>query len=65
MSTRIYIGRVSFDATQRDVERFVSGYGRIRDLVLKRGYAFIEFEDRRDAKEAVHDLDGKPLKGMR
>nr|XP_061806769.1 serine and arginine rich splicing factor 5b [Nerophis lumbriciformis] len=58
---RIFIGRLSPSAREKDVERFFKGYGRIRDIDLKRGFGFVEFEDPRDAEDAVYDLDGKEL----
>lgn len=38
---RLYIGRLSDVARDRDVERFFKGYGRIREIVLKNGYGFV------------------------
>jgi arginine/serine-rich splicing factor 4/5/6 len=63
--TRVYIGNIPGDARDRDLERFFKGYGRIREVALKNGYGFVEFEDDRDADDAVHDLDGKDLLGVR
>uniref|UniRef100_A0A8C9BNH7 RRM domain-containing protein n=1 Tax=Phocoena sinus TaxID=42100 RepID=A0A8C9BNH7_PHOSS len=42
-------------------ERFFKGYGRIRDIDLKRCFGFVEFEDARNADDAVYELDGKEL----
>jgi len=39
--------------------------GRVREVVLKTGYAFVEFDDRRDADDAVYELNGKDLLGER
>lgn len=64
-STRVYVGNLASDCRERDVERFFKGYGRIREIALKNGYGFVEFEDDRDAEDAVHDLDGKQIVGMR
>jgi len=41
MSTRVYIGRLSYHAREKDCERFFKGYGRIRDIMLKNGYGFV------------------------
>jgi len=62
-SNRVYIGKLPRDCRERDVERFFEGYGRIEELMFKGNYAFIEFEDRRDAEDAVYELDGKRLNG--
>ena len=62
---RVYLGNLSDDARERDVEKFFKGYGRLREVALKNGYGFVEFEDYRDADDAVHDLDGKELAGER
>lgn len=65
MSARVYVGGLADDARERDVEKFFKGYGRLREIVLKNGYGFVEFEDKRDAEDAIDDLDGKDLCGMR
>ena len=62
---RVYVGNISDDCRERDVEKFFKGYGRLREISLKNGYGFVEFEDYRDADDAVHDLDGKDLLGGR
>ena len=41
MGTRVYIGRLSYHAREKDIERFFRGYGRIRDIMLKNGYGFV------------------------
>ena len=64
-STRVYVGNLSDDCRERDVEKFFKGYGKLREVSLKQGYGFVEFDDHRDADDAVHDLDGKDLVGMR
>lgn len=39
--SRVFIGRLSYDTRESDVERFLRGYGRIREISLKKGYGFI------------------------
>ncbi|CAG5134090.1 unnamed protein product, partial [Candidula unifasciata] len=65
MGTRIYIGRLSNHAREKDVEKFFRSYGKIRDIMLKNGYGFVEFDDYRDADDAVYELNGKELCGER
>jgi len=47
MPQRVYIGNVPFDCRERDLERFFKGYGRLKDVVIKNGYGFVDFDDRR------------------
>jgi len=65
MGTRVYIGRLSYHARDKDIERFFRGFGRIRDIMLKNGYGFVEFDDYRDADDAVYECNGKDLCGER
>jgi len=59
------MGNISDDVRERDVEKFFKGYGRVRNIVLKNGYGFCEFDDSRDAQDAVKELDGKSWFGAR
>ncbi|XP_033112783.1 serine/arginine-rich splicing factor 6-like [Anneissia japonica] len=61
MGSRIYIGRLNYQAREKDVERFFKGYGRIREINLKNGFGFVEFDDYRDADDAVYELNGREL----
>uniref|UniRef100_A0A3B3U1D8 Serine and arginine rich splicing factor 4 n=1 Tax=Poecilia latipinna TaxID=48699 RepID=A0A3B3U1D8_9TELE len=51
--SRVYIGRLSYRAREKDVERFFKGTERTT------------FDDPRDADDAVYDLNGKELCGER
>ncbi|XP_052269118.1 serine-arginine protein 55-like isoform X2 [Dreissena polymorpha] len=63
--TRVYVGRIPGDAREKDLERFFKGYGRLREVLMKNGYSFVEFDDPRDADDAVYELNGKELMGER
>lgn len=63
--TRVYFGRLPRDTRERDLERFVRGFGRVREVSIKLGYGFVEFEDSRDADDCVYDLNGRELLGER
>ncbi|KRT83885.1 RNA binding protein [Oryctes borbonicus] len=65
VGTRVYVGGLPYGTTERDLERFFRGYGRMRDVLIKNGYGFVEFDDYRDADDAVYELNGKKLLGER
>ena len=52
-SKQVYIGFLPNDARMDDVEEFFKGFGKIRSINLKPGYGFVDFEDIRDAQDAV------------
>ena len=41
MGTRVYVGRLPYDVRERDVEKFFKGYGRVREILMKDGFAFV------------------------
>ena len=64
-SQRVYIGNLGDDVRERDVEKFFKGFDKVSDISIKNGYGFVDFDDYRDADDAVHDLDGKEMRGSR
>ncbi|XP_051903336.1 serine/arginine-rich splicing factor 1-like [Hippocampus zosterae] len=67
---RIYVGNLPPDIRSKDVEDLFYKYGSIRDIDLKnrRGgppFAFVQFEDPRDADDAVYGRDGYDYDGYR
>jgi hypothetical protein len=65
MGTRVYLGHLSRDASDRDIENLFKNYGRLREVTIKNGFGFVEFSDPRDAKDAVYDVHGKDFLGER
>uniref|UniRef100_A0A023FEX1 Putative alternative splicing factor srp55/b52/srp75 rrm superfamily n=1 Tax=Amblyomma cajennense TaxID=34607 RepID=A0A023FEX1_AMBCJ len=63
--TRVYVGHLSYRVRERDLEKFFRGFGKIREVLLKNGFGFVEFHDYRDADDAVYELNGRELDGER
>ncbi|KAL3642530.1 hypothetical protein CASFOL_013345 [Castilleja foliolosa] len=64
-TARLYVGHLSSRTRSRDLEHIFSRYGRVRDVDMKRDYAFVEFSDPRDADDARYSLDGRDVDGRR
>ncbi|KAL2539863.1 Serine/arginine-rich splicing factor RS2Z32 [Abeliophyllum distichum] len=64
-ATRLYVGHLSSRTRSRDLEDIFSRYGRVRDVDMKRDYAFVDFSDPRDADDARYGLDGRDVDGSR
>ncbi|XP_042390257.1 serine/arginine-rich splicing factor RSZ21A-like [Zingiber officinale] len=59
---RIYVGNLDPRTTARELEDKFGVFGVLRSVWVARkppGFAFIDFDDRRDAQDAIRDLDGK------
>jgi len=68
----LFVARLSYELTEDDLHHEFSRYGTIKDIKLirdlngkSRGYAFIEFKESRDFKDAFQRADGKRLKSRR
>ena len=40
-SSRIYVGRLSYQVREKDLERFFRGHGKLREVLLKNGFGFV------------------------
>ena len=61
LDCKIYVGDLPRDASEKEIERAFSYYGPLRSVWVAKnppGFAFVEFEDNRDADDAVRGLDG-------
>ena len=60
---KVYIGNLGSDPpSTTEVEKEFSYYGKLQSVWIARrppGFAYVEFEDSRDARDAVKDLDGR------
>ncbi|XXG64500.1 hypothetical protein AAC387_Pa05g2438 [Persea americana] len=60
--TRVYVGNLDSRVTERELEDEFRVFGVLRSIWVARkppGYAFIDFDDRRDALDTIRELDGK------
>jgi len=67
----IYVGNLSFDASEEDIQKLFSGFGQVSSVTIvrdkysgqPRGFGFIEMPDRSEAQAAIENLNGKELLG--
>jgi RNA recognition motif-containing protein len=71
MATKLYVGNLSFQTTQQDLEDLFAQSGQVssvslmtdRDTGQSRGFAFVEMSTEEEAQAAIQALDGKELDG--
>lgn len=67
----LYVGNLSFKATNQDLLGLFENFGRVRSAKViedwltgrSRGFAFVEMEDREQAQNAILEYNGKDLLG--
>lgn len=71
MSTKLYVGNLSFDTSTQDLETMFAASGTVqstniiedRETGRSRGFAFVEMSTAEEAKAAITALDGKEIGG--
>ena len=68
LDCKVYVGNLGNNGNKTELEWAFGYYGPLRSVWVARnppGFAFVEFEDPRDAADAVRELDGRTLCGCR
>ncbi|KAL0059990.1 hypothetical protein AAF712_013226 [Marasmius tenuissimus] len=63
MARRLYLGKLPTDVRSDEVSKFFETAGRIVDCRVMTGFGFIEFENSKDAEDAVQNFNGKSFMG--
>jgi RNA recognition motif-containing protein len=71
MAGRLFIGNLSYDVTEAELQAHFAAIGPLASLALAmdrttgkpRGFAFVEFRDQADAEEAIRRLNTQLFKG--
>jgi arginine/serine-rich splicing factor 4/5/6 len=61
----VYVSHLSNSIREKDLDQEFAKYGNIKSISLKNGFAFIEYEDYRDADDAIENMDGKTFEGQK
>ena len=71
MSTKLYVGNLSFNTTSQDLETMFGESGTVQSTSLiedretgrSRGFGFVEMSSASEAQAAISALDGKEVDG--
>jgi RNA recognition motif-containing protein len=72
-SPRLYVGNLSFDATESDLFELFNGVGHVQNAEVvsyrhnqrSKGFAFVQMQTIEEAKRAVQELHDKEFLGRR
>jgi len=71
--TNIYVGNLSYNATEDDLRQAFAQYGDVSSVSLikdresgrPRGFAFVEMPDDAQAKQAIENINNSEIAGRR
>ena len=71
ISSRVFVGNLSYDTTQSELESLFSKVGQVVEIFLPtdrstgrlRGFAFVELANQAGVNEAIEKLNGQELNG--
>ncbi|XP_037943246.1 transcription factor mef2A [Teleopsis dalmanni] len=62
VNSRVFVGNLNtFQCSKTDVERMFQIYGRLAGISMHKGYAFVQFTNPFDARNACHGEDGRTV----
>src|SRR6266566_8833351 len=71
MGTKLYVGNLSFNTTETDLQDLFAQAGAVQEVTLmqdkftgkSRGFAFVTMGSEADAQKAIADFNGKTIEG--
>lgn len=71
MSTKLYVGNISFNTSNTELEEMFGKVGTVlssniiedRETGRSRGFAFVEMSSQEEAQKAISSLNGKEIDG--
>lgn len=71
MEYKLYVGNLSYDISETDLQALFAEAGAIKSVALikdkftgqSKGFAFVEMENQADMQNAITTLNGRELKG--
>jgi RNA recognition motif-containing protein len=71
MAKRLFVGSLSYDVTQDQLEELFAGVGKVESATLitdkfsgnSKGFGFVEMSSDEESKKAIDELNGKEVAG--
>lgn len=71
MSTKLYVGNLSFQMSEKDLEDAFTPFGTVSSAKIitdaytgrSRGFGFVEMSSAEEAQKGIDELDGKDMMG--
>ena len=71
MKSKLYVGNLSFETTDQDLEVLFSDSGSVQSVNLikdtytgkTKGFGFVEMKNQQEAAKAIESLDNREFKG--
>jgi RNA recognition motif-containing protein len=71
MGTKLYVGNLSFNTTENELQELFSQAGAVQEVTLmqdkftgkSRGFAFVTMSSEEDAQNAISKLNGQTVEG--
>ena len=71
MGTKLYVGNLSFNTTETDLQDMFAAVGPVQEVTLmqdkftgkSRGFAFVTMTSEPDAQKAITEFNGKTVEG--
>ena len=71
MSTKLYVGNLSFNTTETDLQDLFATVGPVQEAIImqdrmtarSRGFGFVTMADTADGQKAIDQLNGKEIDG--
>jgi len=71
MSNKLYVGNLSFDTTENELQDLFAGAGSVQEVILiqdritgrSKGFGFVTMSSSEDAKNAISQINGKSVGG--
>ena len=71
MSAKIYVGNLSFNSSEQDLQDMFSEFGTVQSVKIiedretgrSRGFAFVEMSSNEEAQSAIAGLNGREIDG--